>query len=35
MSFLYPHFRLSHLPFMGWIAVQGAVIAGLYGILHD
>jgi hypothetical protein len=35
MSFLYPRFKTSHLPLMAWIGVQGALIAGGYGILHD
>ncbi|QIF03060.1 hypothetical protein [Roseimicrobium sp. ORNL1] len=35
MSLLYPRFKLSLLPLMAWIGVQGALIAGAYGILHD
>jgi hypothetical protein len=35
MPLLYPRVKLSHLPLMAWIGVQGVLIAGVYGILHD
>lgn len=35
MSLLYPRFKLSHLPLMAMLGVQGAVVAGVYGIVHD
>lgn len=35
MSFLVPRLKLTHLPLMAWLGVEGAVIAGAYGILHD
>lgn len=35
MSILYPRLKLSHLPLMGWIGLQGVCVAGVYGILHD
>lgn len=35
MTFLYPRIKLSQLPLMAWIGIQGALVAGAYGILHD
>jgi hypothetical protein len=35
MNFLYPKFPLKLLPAMLGYAVLGAVLAGVYGILHD
>jgi hypothetical protein len=35
MNILYPRIRLSLLPAMFGYAVLGAILAGVYGILHD
>lgn len=35
MNLLYPKIKLASLPFMIGVSVYGALIAGLYGILHD
>jgi hypothetical protein len=35
MSFLFPRLKLSHLPLMVGIGMQGAVVAGVYGVVHD
>ena len=35
MNVLYPQFRLSLLPSMLRYAFLGALVAGIYGIIHD
>ncbi|RBP46586.1 hypothetical protein DES53_102977 [Roseimicrobium gellanilyticum] len=35
MSLLYPRLKLTHLPLMMRLGVQGAIVAGVYGIVHD
>lgn len=35
MNFLYPQFKLSLLPRMLLAAALGAVVGGLYGVVHD
>jgi hypothetical protein len=35
MSFLVPRLKLAHIPLMVWIGVQGAGVAGVYGMVHD
>jgi hypothetical protein len=35
MNIFYPQFRLSLLPSMLGYALLGALVAGIYGIVHD
>jgi hypothetical protein len=35
MNLLYPRIALRHLPLMLSLSVAGALLAGVYGILHD
>ena len=35
MRWLYPHIPLAHLPTMAKVAAAGAILAALYGAIHD